>query len=697
MAGSFGKILSHPAARGVLLAVAGLHAAAITAFVVFGRVDAGIGSVRVRMDDLSQPALQLSVVMALLFVSYRPQGRKGIGRLAAICFACVGVCAAAAVVLVSLGAGRVVETFSPAITYDPRIISACAWGGGVYMLALGGIALTRPRWIDPAICQWSAPVFLVFFPCFIAYMSNGFSEFGGDVTWNGLIPPYIANGGWLPISQSFAESYGSWGLMPVGEKLMPVHPVGSSLFAMPTAVLQRLMDVDFNIITAGWNQKVTAAWVTALSAAFLFGAAYTATGSGLITAIVTLAFAFGSPQASISSVTLWQHGPTSMLICAGLLLLTLAEKGNRPRLAAAAAFPLAFLPLMRPTAIVFYFAGMAASAVFGRRAVIGFLAWSIPGGAAALAVHLGLYHNLLGGYEHFARHGDFSASLVEGMAGILFSANRGLFVFSPFFLLGVAGAYVAVKHRSITAICMTAAAVAYLLIHAKWSVWYAGATVGPRFAAETVPALAIMAAMFMAKYRRAAVTALAVTLAAISTLITAPGMIYPREQGQWNIFPDIDNEANWGRLWSFDEWLPLHFIHARDYQSFRQVPVCGFVFNGRLAAEESGGGKWRRVRLDLDGTSKGGIVFPQTHLADGMYTFQLDGEAKNAANASVTINAVIPGISAELETFPVAANGAFRVTRRIRPDAKRPVQVNVKADGTGGTILLDTARLSPAG
>ena len=104
-----------------------------------------------------------------------------------------------------------------------------------------------------------------------------------------------------------------------------------------------------------------------------------------------------------------------------------------------AALPLAFLPLMRTQAILFYLAALASVVILEPKMIGRFLLWSLPGVAATLWINLGLYHSLLGGYAYQASGDNFATPFLEGAIGSLFSPNRGLLVFSPSLILGIIG------------------------------------------------------------------------------------------------------------------------------------------------------------------------------------------------------------------------------------------------------------------
>lgn len=128
-------------------------------------------------------------------------------------------------------------------------------------------------------------------------------------------------------------------------------------------------------------------------------------------------------------------------------------------------------------------------------------------GALPLAVALGAYHTALFGrpwtfpYGHlenqtYARvdHGSgffgLSRPRFDALGASLFSISYGLFCFSPFLLLGLAGAgHRAWRRRQDGVVCLLVAAVLALFL-AGMTHWRAGWCVGPRYIAGVAPFLA---------------------------------------------------------------------------------------------------------------------------------------------------------------------------------------------------------------
>src|SRR5207237_6410663 len=150
-----------------------------------------------------------------------------------------------------------------------------------------------------------------------------------------------------------------------------------------------------------------------------------------------------------------------------------------------AGLPLGFAVVCRPTNLAL--AVPVACAVVWRhprRAVLFLL------GALALACFQIRYNVSYFGdplHVQFPTHGSWKwrGSPWQGLAGLLLSPARGLFVYSPvllFSIVGLAGAWRKGGDGLLRALGV--GAVLVVLVHARWWAWWGGATYGPRLLAD---------------------------------------------------------------------------------------------------------------------------------------------------------------------------------------------------------------------
>jgi hypothetical protein len=116
------------------------------------------------------------------------------------------------------------------------------------------------------------------------------------------------------------------------------------------------------------------------------------------------------------------------------------------------------------------------------------LAFGAPLAATAVAI---AYYNL-------ARYGNpfntgylpeesFSGVWWQGLAGLLVSPGRGLFLYAPVLLFAWAAAPTFFRRHRTEAVLAGAIILTYLLLYGKWFMWHGGYAWGPRFMLPTLP------------------------------------------------------------------------------------------------------------------------------------------------------------------------------------------------------------------
>jgi hypothetical protein len=105
-------------------------------------------------------------------------------------------------------------------------------------------------------------------------------------------------------------------------------------------------------------------------------------------------------------------------------------------------------------------------------------------------------------YYNLARYGDpfntgylpeesFSGVWPQGIAGLLISPGRGLFLYAPVLLITLAAAPVFFRRHRSEAVLTWAVILLHLLLYGKWFMWHGGYAWGPRFMIPTLPLFTI--------------------------------------------------------------------------------------------------------------------------------------------------------------------------------------------------------------
>lgn len=450
---------------------------------------------------------------------------------------------------------------------------------------------------------------------FAVYLSNGREIGSYDTIPTNLTAYTLSRGQGLALDRFdrlLRESDGrrSPYVAESGGHLVSRYPLATAVMAVPVFVVLGLYE---DIVSPGWDRSPPRAWVSAQEFGKVAGALLTALAAVAIVrllraieldrmAVVTGLFvALGSDLWTVASQSLWQHGPAALLLAVALGLLarigcrqgdgvpqgTSPERKARPpdetgdvqgeRLAVPV---LRGCEIGRARALV---AGVAAGGLVAVRSldavlvaglVVGLaigqprrLGWFLPGvlalGGLTLAYNLQVFGTPSGGQAaleamhpevHGKPAGVLSGDLLEGLAGTLVSPARGLFVYCPWVLVALlALPWSARRHVGRPVLWWALGAlVPYLLLLAKYPVWWAGHAFGPRYWTDAMPLFAVVLALAIEhgmQRTRWLLPALGCGAAWAILLQAVGAYCYP---SSWNLSPtNVDRDHS--RLWDWSD------------------------------------------------------------------------------------------------------------------------------------------------
>ena len=233
-------------------------------------------------------------------------------------------------------------------------------------------------------------------------------------------------------------------------------------------------------------EKLCASSLAAASVGLLYLLLRRRTDEGLA-AILSLLYAFGTTTWVISSQALWMHGLAQLLVVATMLLLT--GPGTALRVVLAGLLCGLIAANRQPDAILAAGLGIYGLWWAGRMRPFFVLSGMVPV-ALTLAYNLLIVGNIAGAYALHVRPGDFNHDIVGGIAGLLVSPTRGLFVFSPFLLFVPIFCRRVVLERSgrgLT-IAIGCAMIVQVSFYAMID-WRQGISWGPRWLTDMLPML----------------------------------------------------------------------------------------------------------------------------------------------------------------------------------------------------------------
>lgn len=397
-----------------------------------------------------------------------------------------------------------------------------------------------------------------------------------------------------------------------------VHPgryvntfgLGAALTVLPVyAVMNLFTDLAANRPAWYYGTKVAASLLVAGAAVLIFLTMRRFAVPALPAAVGALTFGLGTCAWSVSSQLLWQQTPALFFLALGAWCL--AGVPARPRFAAYCGMAFGMATLCRPTAVIStllvggYLLWLALGpgvlsrwrpeaerAEFNWRPFLLYVLGGLP-----FAVLLGAYNAYYLGSPLtsgqmvaseqmvMAQKGAdsfFQTPLAEGLAGLLFSPSRGLFVYSPVMLLGLVGAVMAWKSPRAFAmlIPLQAAVLLEVIVSAKHFDWWGGWTFGPRRVVDTGVFLTLLMIPVIARVVRVRWMCAgfgALLLYSVSVQVIGA---WSYHLGAWEGKGgmNIDRPEYRHRLWSWsDTQIGFHATHFQEAVRYRKVLIDDYL------------------------------------------------------------------------------------------------------------------------
>jgi hypothetical protein len=323
-------------------------------------------------------------------------------------------------------------------------------------------------------------------------------------------------------------------------RIVSNYPILPGLLNVPTYAGARLAGLPLQEQRFRLSH-LTAAALASFSALFLFLALRRVCRSETEAFGFAMLYAAGTEVWSVAGRGLFQHGPSLFLLTLALWLLL----EDRSPATALAGLALGFAVVNRPTNLLIT-APLAFFVLARRRSgLAGFaLLAAVPAllhGAYA-AAYWGSPFSMA---QTLLPSSPFAGSPVAGLAGLLVSPSRGLFIFSPMSLFAIP-AGIAAFRRSADLLdrCLVAGILLTLAVYAHWRVWWGGHSFGYRLLIELLPFLMFLIARFWPEIARSRVSKVTFgVLAAASIAVQLLGVYgYPSGFNE-----NIDRETE--RLW----------------------------------------------------------------------------------------------------------------------------------------------------
>jgi len=359
--------------------------------------------------------------------------------------------------------------------------------------------------------------------------------------------------------RSVLSQHQYYGVEKVGEHYYSMFPIGVPLLALPFV---NLLDNIFGAMSMpaatevfGAVERVVASFFVGLAAVIVYLTGRQRLDRNRALALVFV-FAFCTSAWSTASRALWQHGPSILLLSLGLYLLLLGRQRSWP--VWLAGVPLALACFIRPTNVL----PLGVLTVYvlrrHRRQSAGYLLGCGAVTAAFLFLHVKLYAHLLPAYYAPGRL-ELHAHFAEALLGNLVSPGRGLFVYSPVFLLSGAGAWMVYRSGGFGPLerALAVIVIGHWLIVSAFPHWWAGHSYGPRFFADMIPFFVYFLIPVAAHWswpastRQRWATFVIVLATSVSFVVHFRGAVHPAVH-EWNRLP-VDVDARPSRVWDWSD------------------------------------------------------------------------------------------------------------------------------------------------
>lgn len=301
--------------------------------------------------------------------------------------------------------------------------------------------------------------------------------------------------------------------------LSTLYPIGTAIVSLPIyacfyLVLVASRGFQIDLASVAFNaqrlsfEKIAATLLVALSVVMFYQVSQLRFGRA-IALISSFVFAFATQTWATSSQALWQHGANNLVLLCILLCLFRANVSQglkKNLLILNAGIFCGFLLSIRPTNIVFIIPIVLTSIFYYRWESILLLS-GLPALLPSLLWNLYYFGNLVGGYSAIAGAFNFTPqSFVMRLTGLLFSPNRGLFIYSPVLIFAVFGFFSLCRFwrckNEKLLLCLVTSCTILVIQYACYAVWWGGGSFGPRFLTDSLAVLCLVLSYAIAEHLR---------------------------------------------------------------------------------------------------------------------------------------------------------------------------------------------------
>ncbi len=325
----------------------------------------------------------------------------------------------------------------------------------------------------------------------------GFRYMGsGDTVASELLAVTLIREGNFDFNEFFTEGEEmSYSFTFSGDRIVNLYSVPTGMMNVPVFFAADLMGIDIEKELLPLN-KVSMSLLAALSTVLMFHILLKRRFSIDLSALMAVVFASGTLVWSVTARGTWQHGPSILFLCAGMLLFF---SENRKAFAWAGFF-FALMCVNRPVNGLIVLPVYAFTLFHRRKDFLPLVLTSLIPLAFLAWYSLEYWGSLLSLGQ--GQGGKFTADPWLGIPGLLLSPARGLLVFSPVFIFSILYMVKDVfsKGGNILYRYLSAGFFLTLIIYTVWERWYGGYCFGYRYLSEYIPIMVLFLAEGWSRY-----------------------------------------------------------------------------------------------------------------------------------------------------------------------------------------------------
>jgi len=371
----------------------------------------------------------------------------------------------------------------------------------------------------------------------------------------------------------------SWQIMERDGHTYYSYPLGTSFYAIPFVFIANRFGMDMaDPETETAVQKFLSALTVAFAFLFIYHLArcYLPIGRSLL---LTTLMVFGTAIAGTMGAALWNLNLTVLFELACLLLLARNAALSAPIHPYILGLCLFSAYFCRPTSSLFILCVFAYLLITKNyRSLIKCATISGILFFALVFYSQWEYHHFYPGNYHFPVI-LYSNFLLSALAGILISPSRGLFIFSPIFILTFAGSLYYFKALRGNPLFLTV--ISWFILHiyliSCWGMWWGGGSFGYRLLTDVLPALVLISILVVKQFPHQ-LTELyrplraAIILVGIFSIFVNTGQgLYNPSTANWIIYRNVHLNTQYMWDWRYPQFLATPASLEKRFREYIRI------------------------------------------------------------------------------------------------------------------------------